>query len=720
MPTREHLQKLASRKKIPLEKGILSRAEKFAASHVSSSAMREAFSVGRILIEFSPDQDTLIASILLKLAEIKNPPFDEIEKEFGESVADLLRSLQKLVLLAEVSLKKSGSRTTTLRKMFLALARDTRVVFLKLANRLYSLEQIKGKPSIKQKIYAKEVFELYGPISSRLGIYRLKRRLEDLAFQTLLPKEYHRISKKIEHTKSLRKGMLKKGEKVLMEILRRSNITGKVESRVKDPYSIYLKLKRKETSEIEDLNDLFAFRILVPQANDCYVVLGKIHQKWNVLPGRFKDYITVPKPNGYSSLHTSILSDFYKKAPYPIEIQIRTFQMHEDAEFGSAVHWHYKERGSHESANQSWFASLAKTNKKLNESKNFEIFVKDFLGDRIFVLTEKGDIKILPENSTPLDFAYSVHSDIGEHCQSAIVNGKIVPLRYTLQNGDIVKIATNRRVVPRESWLAVATAASTRQKIRAFLRQHDKEFFVREGKKMLNAALSNMGAKELDKKLSFLKGYETEKSRSLKSRESILQRIGVGDLSAQTVSKKLLSQNPPAQKKIVSSHKKKNRKKEDVLVAGEKGFYTKRAQCCSPAPGDLILAFITRTGTFTLHKRHCAVLKKLDPHRFLAARWTNDPVPLQVHLRIKKDPDHFGIIQEISRVFASLGVNLVQIHYSGTAVPGMTKKREIFVAIEVLKKQVIPQILKDLRDIMGIEDIQEISEKEIPYRNIQE
>jgi len=442
-----------------LKKEIQLFTEKF----LQSSEIKRGKAIVTMLNNFSPDKDTLIAGLLLKCAELEKPPLEEIKKQFGSSVCQIITGLHKLTILTGIALHKSENHTDVMRKMFLALAKDIRVVLIKLVDRLYTLENFNLFAPEKQEQYAKEVFDLYAPIAARLGIYRLKEGLENIAFKFLFPKDHKRLMSELKKLTISQKGILKKGENALKKILKNVGVQGEVQGRIKDPYSIFQKLRKKETSKIEDINDLFAFRVVVKNVSDCYTVLGQVHQTWNVLSSRFKDYIAVPKPNGYKSLHTTIRGFFDRKySSYPVEIQIRTFAMHEKAEFGSAVHWNYKEKGDTSKGLHNWFGELAKTSKNLQDADNFLIFAKDFLGEMVFALTEKGDVKTLPHGATPIDFAYAIHSEIGNHCQGAVINGRIVPLNYKIQNGDVIKIITQKNVSPRESWLSLAVSSSSR------------------------------------------------------------------------------------------------------------------------------------------------------------------------------------------------------------------------------------------------------------------
>lgn len=624
-----HKIKQRARQFLPaVQAELFARLETFLDSHFSAQEkQQDVFQETHILVEYPIDQETLIASMLLPLLRQKNIPLVAIETEFGKEVFRILKTLQKLDHLTQIAIQTPQNTSDVLRKMFLALANDVRVVFIQLAKQLAVLRTLQPHAAVAKQ-YAEEVLALYAPIAARLGIYRFKNELEEKAFRALFPEEYRMLQSQLREVKNKADSILEQGKELLQQRLLALKVSGDIQARVKDLYSIFQKKKQKEIQSIRDITDLFAFRIIVPQIEDCYSVLGQIHQYWEVFPERFKDYISQPKENGYQSLHTTII-DFLPHASfrsYPVEIQIRNQEMHHNAEFGSAVHWNYKESGdTAKKLKIHWFAEMAQATKNLHGEERFSLFARSFLGESIFVLTEGGDIKILPIGATPIDFAFAVHTDIGTHCQGALVNGKIVSLNTTLQNGDVVKILVNQNVYPKESWLKIAVAPRTRQKIRAFLRSKDKDFFIRKGRMLLNTSLENAGGPPLDTTLSFLKNFGNEgKELSLKEREHILHRIGIGDFSAHTIVKELLEM-PDKQDEILLrqpySTVTATPEAGSIAIAGEKGFRFRLAKCCNPQKGRRILAFITRGGSFTIHDADCKTLARLHNERVMPAHW---------------------------------------------------------------------------------------------------
>jgi len=689
----------AESKELVLDFSLLKTALEFAHTKIPAAEMNEALAVAETLLDFSPDTATILASVLLKFADLPEPPFAEIERQFGSGVKTILEALHKLSILSKIAVENPANHADILRQMFLALAKDLRVVFVKLANRLYTLRNIHALDEKKSMRLSREVFDLYGPIAARLGIYRLKRQLEDLAFAFLYPDDHAKLSAQVEKILKKYGDIVSYGQKNLEKLLQTAHIPGTVQGRIKDPYSIFQKLRRKETTSLNAINDLFAFRILVPEIADCYASLGHVHQSWGVVSGRFKDYIATPKPNGYRSLHTTVLGFFSElDLGYPSEVQIRTFGMHEESELGSAVHWNYKEKTPRSSGSQkNWFAELAKSSRNLHGAQNFEIFARELLGDKIFVVTEKGDVKILPEGATPLDFAYAVHSEIGSHCQSALVNGAIMPLNSKLQHGDVVKISTNKKIMPRESWLYMVASSSARQKIRGFLHRHEGDFFLREGREKLNAVLKEFGLPVLDHTLSFLKNYESAKALTRKRREIILKRIGLSDLSPSAIVKKITARTEQLVKKIPAPEQPRLKGNSEVFISGEKGFEMKFAHCCNPEGGMPIIAFVTRGGSFTIHKIPCKTLRKVEALRLFPAAWEENAAAKEVQLRIFHRGKFQKIFAEVQNTCARSGIFFIDKNVVSK------KKGQTEITATVTDKELTNSVVAKIKNISGVE-----------------
>ncbi len=689
----------------PLDTPLVKRAIEFAKENFTGGQLKKMGSIVRRILLCSPDEKTLVSGILAVSIEKENPPYHEIEAIFGKDICTILLSLEKLDILSTVSIEQPENRAEILRKMFLALAKDIRVVIIKIAVHIQALDDFQTLPKKKRDELAKEALNLFSPIASRIGIYQFKRELEDKAFAYLYPEEYHQIAKEIRSLAAHRKKVLEKGKEDLIALLRDARIEGEVQGRMKEPYSIYQKMRNLQKNILSDIYDIFAFRVLVPKISDCYTVLGLIHEKWKVLTSRFKDYIAMPKPNGYKSIHTTIFESLGgSEEMFPMEIQIRTKEMHLEAEFGSAVHWSYKE-GNEEMPVENWFSEIAQASKDLKSAESFEIFAKDFLGDRIFVLTEKGDVKILPEDATPVDFAYAVHSDIGDHCQGAMVNEKIVPLHYKLQNGDVVKIITSKLSSPRDSWLSLAVSSAAKQRIRQYLKKHDQEYFLREGKKTFNESLRKLNAKPLDGTLSILRDAGAKRELSLREREDILKRIGNGSLKAHVIARKVIIPYKKEKRDIANRGSLSNGDDTGVIISGESGYEWKKAKCCNPAPRDRIIAYTTRGGKFTVHHRKCRTIKNLDIQRLLGARWETSDPPEFGHFLIRGFLRRTELVKRITECCLKNGVSLIE------AAPSETfEKNVLSVVVEASSREDREEFTKELASLNGVEEMTEINE----------
>ncbi|MBI5414126.1 bifunctional (p)ppGpp synthetase/guanosine-3',5'-bis(diphosphate) 3'-pyrophosphohydrolase [Candidatus Peregrinibacteria bacterium] len=704
----------AQEKAISLKKDRIEAAFRFCESLLPPEKIEEGVEVAEILLDFFPDESTCIAGILSGTLSIDPAPFPEIEKLFGGDISRILCDLHKLKILSSLATKNPENQIELLRKMFLALAKDVRVVVIKLAMRLSSLRHMESLSLEQKKQYAGEVLDLYAPIAGRLGIFRIKTELEDLAFAYLYPKEFTEISAQITALRNERGAVLERGEKEILTLLKEAGIQGEVQGRMKETYSIFQKLRKKQKSSIEYIYDIFAFRVLLSSIAECYTLLGHIHQKWPVIGDRFKDYITNPKPNGYRALHTTIRASFENVSEeHPLEIQIKTHEMHRNSEFGSATHWWYKEKGSNVPLKDNWLLQLTRIEKQIHNMENFELFTEGLLEDFIFTLTENGDVKILPSGATPLDFAFSVHTDIGYHYQSALVNGKIVPIDYRLEQGDVVKIIPNKNSFPRESWVSLVSSNQAKQRIRAFLRKENFEEFLKKGKKLLNESLARYGVQKLDAQLSSLKNLFKGQLLAQKEREDIVLRVGNGSLRAHIIARKLV-QNIEGEKirPLPDENFQKSFDNEGVgiIVTGEKGFRFRKANCCMPDPSAPIVAFTTRGGTLTLHRRECKMLQKLDSNRFLPARWETDPFPFETYIALVERHKFDRPLPKISKIFALMGVHILSIHYSESV-----QKKTLFFHVEIPKKDDLPHIFSALTELPEIIDVREISEEETPF-----
>lgn len=660
-----------------------------------------SLSVVDIMLALKPGENDIIAALLHGLSETPFYDLKEIEASFGSDVAGLVSAI---TFLNKLKTPDSKSENVSLRKMVLAMAQDLRVILIKLADRLDNLRTLDFHTSKNRKIIAKETMEIYVPIAARLGIYNLKVKLEDVCFKYLYPRQYEDL------TAQLNEYLLKRGKNMeeikaeLAKFLQENKIESRVDGRIKNLYSIYRKLKFKSNTTIDDIFDVFAIRIIVPDKKNSdgvevidhlYSILGLIHSKWKPLANRFKDYLAVPKPNGYQSLHTAVIGLSPKSFNQPTEIQIRSQRMHEEAENGIASHWLYEDSkkslitlskdslkqvlgSKNEDLSQKdyfdWLAAITKLQKNSTDGKDLLKALKlDVFNDRIFVFTPTGEVKDLPQGSTPVDFAYSVHSDIGNHCQLAKVNGNVVPLNYELQNGEIVEIVLNNKITPKLQWLSLVKTSLARNKIRAYLRSLDSEFGFKEGKEITNKALSKMNKPLLNDELSIFKEYQGKKL-SLKERVALVEEIGNGSILIGPVLKNVFGLKRPGRldlllaeentkgKIILPAFKQMqtNVKSNEVYIAGEGGLPYRFANCCKPVLNQPIAGYITRGHSVSIHLKGCRLLKSSQQERLVDASWGRQK-------ELKKNPVTFslkaknrrGLISDIADIIFKSRINVL-------------------------------------------------------------
>jgi guanosine-3',5'-bis(diphosphate) 3'-pyrophosphohydrolase len=660
--------------------------------------MEHALEVAEVLVSFHPDEKTIIATILHGFPQDSRYKESEIAKLFGEDVADLVTSIGILSLMKMVN---KNSDLDSLRRMFLVVAKDLRVIMIRLADRLSAMRRLKDFPVNKQKPLARETLDIYVPIASRLGIYNIKVQLEDLCFQYLFPKQYELLGAQLDEYKKNRGNDISSIVSELKTYLAEHGIEAEVEGRIKNLYSIYKKLKLRSHTTLDDIFDIFATRIILPtklnevgkeQSGHLYGVIGLIHNKWTPIANRFKDYIAVPKANGYQSLHTAVLG-LSPSSRQPTEIQIRSQRMHEEAEYGIASHWLYEDlkkmmntikndsfesviKGQQEGSVGKylvWLDVLSKLQKDVQSGSEFmEALKLDVFNDRIFVLTPSGDVRDLPKDGTPVDFAYSVHTDIGHRCILAKVNGSVVPLDYKLKNGEVVEITCGNKINPKLSWLSFVKSAGARAKIKAYFRGLDKDRSFREGKDFINKFLGKMGKPLLDDDLSIFREYGGDKL-SFKDRVGIIESVGSGLVLVAPVLRKVFGKawkvaevDVNAQKDfgndVVTSGQGVPAEYSNIVIAGETKVPHRIAQCCNPVPGNLIVGYVTRGNAVTIHRRGCKVFLGADQvwKRILAASWGSadnfNKMPVKGSLK-KKDKgksalvvDNAGVVDKSEHV----------------------------------------------------------------------
>ena len=588
------------------------------------------------LVRLKTDDETLIAGILSELYLNGKMSNDQVKKRFGSRVLALLISLKSLKAL-RYSPNDRDIQVEVLRKMFLTMAKDLRVILIWLCERLFVMENLDGKDKGLQTKFARKTMNLYVPIASRLGVYRLKTQLEDLSFKYIDRFNYDKINGEVESFGVTRKKAIERVIKNVEDFFGEHGIRANVSGRIKSAHSIFKKLKEKNLNSIDKLYDIFAVRVILENKifadqevlDHLYSTIGLLHSKWRPVPGRFKDYVSVPKPNGYRSLHTVLLGLAPKDLDRPVEVQVRTSAMHAQAEFGVASHWIYKDtgksEGSHIQSKVDWLQGLKQIDEMM-KSDNEVVRQVDigFFNDRIFVLTPRGEVKDLPVSSIPIDFAYSVHTELGHKCVMAKVNDNVVPLDYKLQNGDVVDIVTKDDAGPKLRWLSLVGTAGARTKIKAWFNKQNSQEFLKEGRKLVNEWLERNGKATLSNTYSILKNYGG-KELNVSERENVLEEIGKGAQMAHDVLRKIF---PPAKEEREEKVETVLRDEENflssdakVVVGGEEGLPIRIPACCKPKVSDKIIAYVTRGNSLTIHKANCNLLDDLDDRRMFVASW---------------------------------------------------------------------------------------------------
>jgi len=669
--------------------------------------------VAKILLSLRPDEDSLVVAFLHDVLEDTKITIDELAKEFGESVTPLLKGMEKL---GTVYYRGHERQVENLRKMFLAMADDIRVILIKLADRLHNMRTLEYIPEEKRKRIAEETLTVYSPIAARLGIYRIKNELDDLSFKHLYPKDYEMLLDDMKVTVGMQQNILKTSKTILSKTLKKAGIKAELEGRVKNLYSIYKKLRKKDRNYISELYDIFALRIIVKDEPTCYQTLGILHKNWTPLARRFKDYIGHPKPNGYQSLHTTLIGLCPNVHNQPIEVQIRSKDMNMIAKYGVAAHWQYKEKGGYSIAipedKLKWIQSLVTLHESLKSNTEFiESLNVDMFHDRIFALTPKGDVLDLPKGATPIDFAYSIHSDLGHKCKGAKVNGQMVPLDFKLQNGQIVEILTGNTIQPNRYWLSFVVTSHAKNRIKQWFNSQDSENLLEMGKNLINKHLERFNQPHLDSDLSILKNFEGKKM-TVREREELLEKVGNGSVDVMSVIKKIIPQEKVMKKSSKESManglltEAVQLENAEVLITGEKGYKTQIATCCRPKTNDEIVGYITRGRGVTIHKKTCKVLKGMDEDRFIKASWSSQKqTEYEVKLKLTRK-SRIGLLRDIAVIFADAELPIIDIQ---NIRHDNTDMGETIIVASLDSIETLNTIIQKLEAIPGIFSVKEIN-----------
>ncbi|MCH8518303.1 RelA/SpoT family protein [Candidatus Gracilibacteria bacterium] len=619
-----------------------------------------------ILLSLAPDIATIQACFLHDVIEDTDYTFEDIKEAFGEDVAVLCAGMEKL---EKVKYRGEDRAIGSLRKMFLAMAEDLRVVFIKLSDRLHNMQTLHHHPNAtKRERIAQETLNIYAPIAGRLGLYKFKNDLEEECFKILHPESYEDLQQKLKELESARDEFKNSAIVEMQKTLLAIDMPHRVDFRIKSSYSIYKKLLKKGLDHPGDLYDIYGVRIIVGSIADCYRVLGEIHSTWHTLPYRFKDYIALPKPNGYQSLHTTIIGFLKKYRKQPTEIQIRTEDMHTRAELGVAAHFEYKEKGSKIAEEINWVNELKESLESVGNNDLMSSLRIDTFKDRIFVFTPKGDLINLPQGSTPVDFAYQVHSDLGNHISIAKVNGVVHPLDKDLKNGDIIDIVTDKNRKPSPFWLSFVKTMRAKGAIKSYLRRGNKETHRDRGREILNKYLEKSGLPVLDKDMVVLKVLD-DRVLGTEDRLQILEQIGNFSINPSSVLRKILREKniitPSSRKKIdknLVGNISGDKKIQEIVIGGEEGIPFKKCKICSKKGlSDQIVAHINSRGQFTVHARDCPILKGVNKERLMNAYVKGDESIsiFQLSLTLK---NKVGMMKIVSETLYQMEINIDEIH----------------------------------------------------------
>ena len=632
--------------------------------------------VGKILAELGMDDHTIAAGLLHDVVEDTSYTINDVKEEFGEDVAIMVDGVTKLTNLVYTT--KEEAQAENVRKMFLAMSKDIRILIIKVCDRLHNMRTIDYQTPEKIREKSRETLEVYAPIAARLGMYRIKIELEDIAFQHLYPDAYEHIDKEMEKRRKTINISIDTLVQRVKELVDSLGIKSEIYGREKHYYSIYKKMIQ-QNKEISEIFDLTAVRIIVDSVRDCYAVLGAIHTKWTPIPGRFKDYIAMPKSNMYQSLHTTLMS----KTGNPFEIQIRTWEMHRVAEYGIAAHWKYKEGISgnkdSEEVKLAWIRQTLEWQQEARDSQEFmETLKVDLFANQVFVFTPKGDVIELPAGSTPLDFAYKIHSRIGEKCVGARVNGKMVPITYELQNGEIVEVVTSSNSKgPSIDWLKIVKTNSARSKIRAYLKKNNKVQGTDKGKEALEKAVKRRDL-EAEKilKASYLE--RAAKSQNFNNVDDLYAALSAGgSIINKTVllclsyyreeeQAQLKRLEREERRKDTQAKKRASKNSRGVTVKGVDNLLVRFARCCNPVPGDEIIGYTTKGRGVSIHRKDCINILSLpeeEQGRLLEAQWDlgDGDMYFEAAITIVAD-DRKGLFSDVSKVCDDLDINLTGVH----------------------------------------------------------
>jgi GTP diphosphokinase / guanosine-3',5'-bis(diphosphate) 3'-diphosphatase len=664
-----------------------------------------------LLADMRLDEHTLAAGILHDTVEDTVATVEDLKQLFGQQVAEIVEGVTKLSTMPYSTSHERAAEN--FRRMVVAMAKDIRVILVKLADRLHNMRTLEHMKPEKQEQIAQETLDIYAPLANRLGMHWLKAELQDACLKYLHPKEEQVLKEKLDATEKARQSYIDEVRTELQKKMDENSVPAEVQGRVKHLYSIWRKLKAQGI-EFEEVNDIVAFRVLTDTIPHCYEAFGYVHATWRPVPGRFKDFIATPKPNGYQSLHTTVLGPGGQR----VEIQIRTRDQHEIAEHGIAAHWAYKEgkqpKGK-DGQQFAWLRQLMDWQRELQDPTEFISSVKfDLFGDEVYVFTPKGEVKELTSGSTPVDFAFAIHSEVGHHCSGARVNGRMVPLRYRLKNGDTVEILTNAQQHPNKDWLSFVKTARARNRINHYLRQEQRGRAIKLGEELLERELKRYGRslQKMQKSNAFQSLIDS--SKHFNRVDDVFAGVGYGKVTAQAVLRRILPadelEKGPKDEKEPKSRLGQlfqavaRKSTSGISVQGLDDVLIRFAKCCNAVPGDPIVGFVTRGRGVTVHNMQCQKALEQDPARKVPVHWdTKTNVERAVQIRVITD-DRPGILASISERFTTSGANILNANCRARK----DRRAVNTFTIAVRDATQLRSLIKDIESLNGIHSVERL------------
>ena len=728
----DKLREICSKTFTPEEMQTLDRAIEFTKQvhahqtrHSGEPYYTHPENVAIMLANMGMDSHTILAGLMHDVIEDgKDITYEKLASMFGQDIAGMVDGVTKLTKTGKNEMiRREDIQAESFRKMFLAIANDIRVVIIKLNDRLHNMRTLQYCSEEKQIRKARETLDIYAPLAHRFGMGAMKCELEDLCMKYLWPEEYKKLEQAMIPYQEERMHTLNKAMEEIEKALKEAGIEATLSGRPKHFYSIYKKTVRQQKT-IDEIYDLIAIRVIVNTVNDCYATLGIIHSLWKPMPGRFKDYIAMPKTNMYRSLHTTLFSNDGMGMPF--EVQIRTPEMHKAAEYGIAAHWMYKEgRNSPDDLDSklAWLREALSLEADSNTTREFiENIRKDFFGDYVYVLTPQGKIIDLVTGSTPIDFAYRIHSNVGNHVQHAKVNGALVRLDYKLKNNDVVEIITSPNATPSYDWLKIAKTQQAKAKIRTWFKKANREENIQRGKDMLSEALKRQGAQLGD--FTGKKEYFEDilKKFNMSDLDDVYASIGYGGITTGQVTNKLLEQAKKEAKAAAAAERLERLEEEQqsrpgnrnngkgVIVEGDTGMVVRFARCCTPLPGDDIIGYVTRGRGVSIHRRDCPNIEDLlmDPERVVKAEWANNAKSsYTATIQVVAD-ERTGLLMDVSQVLAGMNISI-------TAMTAKVDKAnqniiQIQLSFDVSSTEQLNNIIKSMRKVRSVKEVYRVNQ----------